>query len=137
MLKQVVAFLCVCAECGAEWKALEVPKRCAKCKARSWNRDEAEPVHEVEVTPVEEEKQRRKEKKARRHAELKADCVGALPSLIPERMREKMNQPPLDHHPRCTCLRCRAHAGHAAAPPEGSALPVRRPARRLAAASTP
>lgn len=40
MVTEVMAFWCVCerVECGHQWFSGELPKRCAKCKGRSWNK---------------------------------------------------------------------------------------------------
>src|ERR1700731_3904114 len=37
MWKQITALWCQCEECGHEWIAKELPKRCAKGKHRAWN----------------------------------------------------------------------------------------------------
>ena len=37
MINVIEVFECVC-ECGHRWIAEEMPKRCAKCKRRAWNK---------------------------------------------------------------------------------------------------
>ena len=99
---------CEYADCGHEWLvAGEAPEKCAKCRRRGWNKEGARTVLVGEPSPEESERERRREKKAVRHAQLKQDCLEALPDVIPPKMREKLATRPLDHHPACHCLRCR------------------------------
>lgn len=119
MLEVIKRYLCLCEECRHLWLALEVPERCAKCKARTWNASGVLPVGEVSVeveqslarlgtgeaaaptkalrelmsperTPEEMERTKRKKKKEARHRELKEDSRAALEADTPAPAKAKL-----------------------------------------------
>lgn len=49
MVQVITAYWCVCEReaCKHRWLSSEIPKRCAKCKGRAWNKAEGKTVGEV------------------------------------------------------------------------------------------
>jgi hypothetical protein len=66
----------------------------------------------VDETPEEQERTRRKAKKAARHRQLKEDAQAAVEAEgVPAKFMERVNTPSEGHHANCGCLRCKIKRG--------------------------